>query len=197
MEFFRGLHGKGAADGVGGTVKRLLDMKVAHGADVLDAETAFRLLKDEIAVKLYLVNEEDIQAIKESFEKHFSSLKPVPNTISIHQIQTTHGNSHAIFSRILSCFCTNASNRGFCNCYFLKKHHLREEEEILTKSRAIRILSYSSSDDECIIPTKCSHTIPTTMKYTVSEDRVTVLSDVRVNYDEKKTKSFIEWIKTV
>lgn len=69
------------------------------------------------------------------------------------------------------------------------------EEEILTKRRAKRILSYSSSDDECITLTKSSHTIPTTIKSTVSEDKVTVLSDIRVNYNEKKLKALLSGSK--
>lgn len=75
--------------------------------------------------------------------------------------------------------------RGFCNCYCLKKHDLLEKEKILTKRTAKRILSYSSSDDECL-PIKCSRTVKNSA---VSDDKVTILSNVRVNFNEKQLKA--------
>ncbi|CAG9129863.1 unnamed protein product [Plutella xylostella] len=53
--FFEASHGKGAADGIGGSVKRLLDKKVSYGNDILDAESALTLLKDETSIKLFCI----------------------------------------------------------------------------------------------------------------------------------------------
>lgn len=33
--YFEAAHGKGAADGVGGAIKRTMDMKIAQGTDIL------------------------------------------------------------------------------------------------------------------------------------------------------------------
>lgn len=45
--FFESGHGKGAADGVGATLKRTADQIVAHGTDIPDAETLFHVLQNE------------------------------------------------------------------------------------------------------------------------------------------------------
>lgn len=186
--FFEASHGKGAADGVGGIIKRLLDGKVSHGADVFDAESAYMLLKDVTNVKLYLVNEENIKYIKEKFKQYLPSLTPVQKTMEIHQVQTINDDSHAIFSRILSCFCSNTYNKGFCNCYSLTKHNLLKET--VTKKRTKRILSYSSSDDD-LLPIKRS-----ALKSTVSENKtITILSNVRVNYDDKQIRGLLQGSK--
>lgn len=63
--FFEAAHGKGAADGVGGVIKRLLDCEVPHDNDVLNAESAYTLLKKETSVKLFCIDEQDISNIME------------------------------------------------------------------------------------------------------------------------------------
>lgn len=50
--FFEAAHGKGAADGIGGAVKRTLDSTVAHGEDILDAKTAYEVLSDKGLIKM-------------------------------------------------------------------------------------------------------------------------------------------------
>lgn len=40
--FFEAAHGKGAADGIGGAIKHNLDLKIALGLDIPDAETAYK-----------------------------------------------------------------------------------------------------------------------------------------------------------
>lgn len=46
--FFEAAHGKGAADGVGGAIKRNLDTLTAQGLDIPDAKTAFDALSSSI-----------------------------------------------------------------------------------------------------------------------------------------------------
>lgn len=57
-------HSKDALDGVGGTIKRTLDKKVAYHDDVSNAEIAYNAFKDETAVKLYLIKEHDINDVE-------------------------------------------------------------------------------------------------------------------------------------
>lgn len=55
-------HGKGAPNGVGGTVKRVADSAVQGGADVLTPEHLYKLLKEkESSIKYYWISDEDIE----------------------------------------------------------------------------------------------------------------------------------------
>lgn len=63
--FFESAHGKNAADGIGGAVKRTLDSCVAFGSDIPDAATAFQVLREKSKIMLYFVNDSDIQSMKE------------------------------------------------------------------------------------------------------------------------------------
>lgn len=56
--FFESGHGKGAADAIGGAVKRALDRHVAYGGDVGNAMDAYEILnKRMISVKCVYVSE--------------------------------------------------------------------------------------------------------------------------------------------
>lgn len=62
--FSEASHGKGAADGVGGAIKRKLDSFVNCGFDVVNADIAFRLLTEsDTTVKVFLIPEDTIQNI--------------------------------------------------------------------------------------------------------------------------------------
>lgn len=105
--FFEAGHGKGAADGVGGYLKRIADEKVAAGSDISNAEEFFYTLKELSKVRLYLVTDSDIQNIEKTLPKN---LVPLQGTMQVHQVFTdTLGE---LQYRDLSCFC----QRGFCSC---------------------------------------------------------------------------------
>nr|CAI5830940.1 unnamed protein product [Callosobruchus analis] len=57
---FEAGHGNGAADGVGGYLKRVAVEKLATGADIFDAESFFQLLKDASKIKLVFISDDDI-----------------------------------------------------------------------------------------------------------------------------------------
>lgn len=98
--FFEASHGKGAADGIGGTIKRKMDSLVVYGSDITNAESAFELLKKSgIQIKLFYIPEDTIQI-------QTMDLIPVP------------GNSENTISyRSLSCFCSQTGTKpGFCDC---------------------------------------------------------------------------------
>ncbi|CAH0730224.1 unnamed protein product, partial [Brenthis ino] len=105
--FFEASHGKGAADGVGGVVKRTLDARVAYGKDIVDAKSVFEIiLESEISVKTFYVSYEDIENIKIS---NPATILPIPSTMTIHQVIVTE-NKNTVKYRPLSCFCSRDSS---------------------------------------------------------------------------------------
>jgi hypothetical protein len=102
--FSESYHGKGAADGVGGTIKRLLDKKVSYGIDVLSANSAIEMLKGETSIKLFYIDAKNIDNIKNDNEFALNNLTAIPKTMKIHQIQTANKSGEVCY-RILSCFC--------------------------------------------------------------------------------------------
>lgn len=113
--FSEASHGKSAADGVGGAIKRSLDDAVAYGVDIPDAETAFNVLSQKKSkILLFFVPEDAIT--EKSFE-----LRPIPDTMVIHQIRNT-AMQNVIANRELSCFCSNL--KGYCGCLGIKQHNL-------------------------------------------------------------------------
>ncbi|PZC73688.1 hypothetical protein B5X24_HaOG208959 [Helicoverpa armigera] len=134
--FFEASHGKGAADGGGGVVKRTLDARVAYGKDIVDAKSVFEtLLQSEISVKTFYVSDQDIEKIKISNPK---IILPIPSTMTIHQVIVTE-NKNTVKYRPLSCFCM----RGICDCFSPKIHILMKVRRFKKKN----IQLDSSSED--------------------------------------------------
>lgn len=118
--FFEAGHGKGAADGIGGAIKRNLDMKVAYGENVPDAETAYKLLsQSDTKIKVFYVPETAINDLKEKSVE----LTPIPGTMNLHQIRNT-AMLNTIAYRNLSCFCDSSCPKGYCSCFCVKNHNL-------------------------------------------------------------------------
>ncbi|XP_037387359.1 uncharacterized protein LOC108412299 [Pygocentrus nattereri] len=60
--FVEASHGKGAPDGIGGSLKRTADSLVHHGTDIPDAESLFLQLKQKTSsVELFFVSPEDVE----------------------------------------------------------------------------------------------------------------------------------------
>lgn len=126
--FFEASHGKGAADGIGGAVKRTLDLKVAHGLDIPDAETAFKVLKEtETKVKIFYVGTENINPLDSNI---VTQLFPLQDTMKIHQVVLM--DKHLLSHRVISCFCQKF--KGKCGCYSPKLHRFEIKESIETES---------------------------------------------------------------
>lgn len=87
--FFATSHGKGAVDGVGGTIKRLVWRSVlAKKHLVTDAASFVSCAKDtetEIVVKL--VSAAEILADKQDLESKWANIKTLPSTQSVHYIR--------------------------------------------------------------------------------------------------------------
>lgn len=151
--FFEAAHGKGAADGIGGAVKRSLDSKVAHGEDIPDAKTAFKVLsRMNTAIKMFYIPPENVTSLlKETVE----NLLPVPNTLKVHQV--IFNDQFSVNYRELSCFCRNLD--GKCDCHSVKTHKFAIRKPRLQKftkskklekinKRRVRSLSSSTTESE-------------------------------------------------
>ena len=95
-------HGKGAPDGVGGTLKRSADRAVAEGKDVPNFDALISVVKKRCpGVYILKVTNEDIQKC----ENEFSEFHPFPfiGTMKVHQVIYTKTIPH-IFFNSLSCF---------------------------------------------------------------------------------------------
>ncbi|XP_045774208.1 uncharacterized protein LOC123873410 [Maniola jurtina] len=132
--FFEAAHGKGAADGIGGAVKRTLDSKVAHGEDIPDAKTAYEVLSEKGLIKMFYIPPEDIKVLQEEL---IENLKPLPNTLKIHQV--IFKDKNAVNFRNLSCFCKNMS--GKCDCYSTKTHRFEINKDAQPRNTVKRKLN--------------------------------------------------------
>lgn len=108
--FFEAGHGKGAADGIGGVIKRRADRLVANGIDLPDATTLYNNLVEETSViKLFFI---PLAAIEDKDSKIPGNLISIKGTMKLHQLFTDDV-GHLI-CKDLSCFCTWPTP---CSCY--------------------------------------------------------------------------------
>ncbi|XP_050391948.2 uncharacterized protein LOC126810751 [Patella vulgata] len=126
--YFESGHGKGAPDGIGGALKRRADDIVRCGTSIADVATFVSKLEEaKTSVKLFLINENDIQAIEKL--KKFSSLDPVPGTMRIHQVISE--SPHTMYYRDVSCSCTHISpcKNHECNRFMFPEKRSRVKLE--------------------------------------------------------------------
>jgi hypothetical protein len=82
-------HGKSAANGIGGVVKRTADRLVSQGNDITTAKDFFNYLSEcNIDVNLYLVSQSDVENISSSVR---TCLPGVKNTMKLHQVISIQG----------------------------------------------------------------------------------------------------------
>jgi len=94
-------HGKGPADGVGGSIKRYADSLVAHGHDITSADELVSALKEKVSTHLFLIQDADISTVDEQFDT--SKVKPLKGTMKLHQLTWTRGANNFLGVRYLSC----------------------------------------------------------------------------------------------
>ncbi|GAA6092441.1 uncharacterized protein LOC124051031 [Tachysurus ichikawai] len=100
--FFEASHGKGAPDGVGGTLKRTADKLVTNSHDIPDAHELYKALTEtSTTVKLFYVSSE---AVEQAMEKMPGKIPPVPSTMKTHQVVTSTPGE--ILYREISCMCS-------------------------------------------------------------------------------------------
>ncbi|KAJ8720692.1 hypothetical protein PYW08_006157 [Mythimna loreyi] len=115
LSFFESAHGKGAADGIGGAIKRKLDAKIAQGIDIPNAETAFNILNmSDTEIKIFFIPMDNIKPLD-------ISILPIPGTMKIHQLMTN--SVLKVKYRNLSCFRNDLN--GMCECYSPMIHEFK------------------------------------------------------------------------
>lgn len=131
--FFEASHGKGAPDGIGGTLKRTADNLVRQGQDLPDAESLFYHLKNSgSVVRLFYVGEEDVDAWVQMME--VQPLSTIKGTMKIHQVVSTEPGF--LKYRDISCFCQAEQGVYDCPCYALQEASLsmkKKENPATTK----------------------------------------------------------------
>ena len=108
--FFESGHGKGAADSIGGIIKRTADTAINTGRMITDASTFVDTVAPKTIVQMSVITSEDIAA-KEAYLSGFSQLKPVTGTMKLHQLQMLAPSTLSV--RDLSCFCSAPMS---CSC---------------------------------------------------------------------------------
>jgi hypothetical protein len=117
--FLEAGHGKGAADGIGGSLKRTADGIVASGKDLTDAQSVFTCLSKNTTTRLFLVTEEDVAPMDQYLQPIL--LKPIRGTMAFHQLVSVHKNQ--LNCRRLSCFCKGGE---LCDCFNPINHKFPE-----------------------------------------------------------------------
>ncbi|XP_056454193.1 uncharacterized protein LOC130388732 [Gadus chalcogrammus] len=109
--YFEASHGKGAPDGVGGTLKRRADRLVSQGVDIPTALSMYQALSEgQSKVKLFYIQE---QAVEDAVKEMPADLPAVPSTMRLHQVVTLSPGK--ILYRDVSCMCSATGNLE-CDC---------------------------------------------------------------------------------
>lgn len=110
-------HGKGAADGVGGVVKRSADCKIKMGSDITDVKSFIDAVASRTqSITLYEVPSQQIVDFKSRITGQISK---IPQISHVHQVTWTQDNPKKLFTRELSCFECPLNN--VCVHYALRK----------------------------------------------------------------------------
>lgn len=157
--YFESAHGKNAADGIGGAIKRKLDSYVSYGSDIPDAAAAFQLLKRTSTISLYFISETDIHTMQAYLA---DKINPLKGTMSVHQIVTSE-DEELIKYRDVSCLCGEI--RGQCTCFNIKTHIL------IKKANSTGTADYAK-EPELVLKKN-------------TKNKVTLLSDITFGKDNK------------
>lgn len=113
--YFEASHGKGAPDGIGGSLKRTADRLIRLGTDIASAEELYQVLSNRSNIKLYLIEPADIDQKANKLSELMRSLRPVPGTMKLHQVLCmTRGK---ISYRNVSCLCRSGDRILNCTCF--------------------------------------------------------------------------------
>ena len=88
--FFATSHGKGAVDGLGGTVKCSVWRFVKAGGNApLDAMSYSEIAHQRNPnISIFFISSEDIEKKSDEMTEHWHQILPVPNTVKLHCIKT-------------------------------------------------------------------------------------------------------------
>lgn len=95
-------HGKGAPDGIGGSLKRTADASVATGNDVSNFEAFVECLQEKSkGIRIFPIDDTHVNHISDILNT--SSTVPFKGTLNIHQLTWTRKDPNIIHARRLSC----------------------------------------------------------------------------------------------
>lgn len=114
-------HGKGCADGVGGTVKGICDRAVANGKNITSVEDVVKVIESSgTIVKIFPITAEDIA----KFEKIIlQNLKSAPNSSKIFQLVWKSNYSNCLDLNYLSCSYCVCNGLSHCTHFSLNPSH--------------------------------------------------------------------------
>lgn len=127
--FYEAGHGKGAPDGIGGTVKRTADNLVAQGKDISSLQTLVTALKERLrSITIHVVDQTAINRIDQKVVT--SSMCTFKGTMKVHQIcHLNKENKNQLYMKTMSCFCSHSLNNEVCE-HFLLGHVKYPVEEL-------------------------------------------------------------------
>ena len=80
MKFPWGGHGKGSADGIGGTIKRAADVFVANGGSISNVSSLITAISEKTKVEMFEIQESDDTVIEKNIPSNIST---VPGTMKL------------------------------------------------------------------------------------------------------------------
>lgn len=110
--FFETGHGKGASDGISGSLKRSVDTLVRQGKDIPDAECLYKQL-DTIgtSVQLFYIENHEVETWAQTMLE-VPSLATIKGTMKMHQVISLSPGS--LKYRDISCLCKAADGELDC-----------------------------------------------------------------------------------
>ena len=153
-DYFESGHGKGPCDGVGGTIKRMADQAIKHGAQIQNAEDFYEWGRKN--VRAFIVR----YISKDYFNQHTAqyleldkTLSSVSGTKKIHAIRPGECPG-TIDHRELSCHCLVDDDER-CPCVWTTSSYreAEPEEELGQRNSALR--GQLKIGDNCIVEFNC------------------------------------------
>ncbi|CAH0561154.1 unnamed protein product [Brassicogethes aeneus] len=139
-------HGKGAADGVGGLVKRSADSAVKMGADVIDVKCFMDAVGSRTrSVQLFEIPFQKVIEIKNKIP---NSVQKIPKITKLHQVTWTKDNPNTLFTRELSCF--ECSFDAVCGHHKLDKGYINLSPKTETKIQGYRAINENILDSSTL-----------------------------------------------
>ena len=137
-------HGKGAPDGVGGSIKRCADQLIAQGTDLPHPISVYSEVKKHSSIKIYYVDGEKVLQEKKKYDEG-PVMQSIPGTMSIHQLVSTEPT--VMLYRVVSCFCSPQTGY-LCQCFQPKTHRFPSDASTgVNATDLASILDVSVVDD--------------------------------------------------
>lgn len=137
-------HGKGAADGIGGRLKRMANDAVAHGADIDCFETFVAILCANVRdIKLFVVTESEITAMENVLP---TNIKTFVGTMKTQQVVYLNG---SLTMKSLSCLkCIHCSKFSIGTLTFDESTHAEFENDEVINDENLEVTVEESTTDE-------------------------------------------------